>query len=230
MPLALLRLRNLACANVVGLLWASAMFAWFFLSALYLQLVLHFSPLEVGLSFLPANLIMGAFSLGLSAKLVLRFGTRTPIVVGLSLAGAGLLLFLRLPVAGSFAADVLPSMVLLGLGAGMALNPVLLVAMGDVAAGGLRSGQRHRQHLVHDGRGARARGAGHDRRVADLGPAPQRHSVAASLVGGYRLAFAVGAGCALLGAALAAAVLRPAAIGESALEPGAVPARVPDAG
>jgi hypothetical protein len=60
----------------VGVLWAAAMFAWFFLSALYLQLVLGYSPLEVGLAFLPANLIMGAFSLGLSAKLVMRFGIK----------------------------------------------------------------------------------------------------------------------------------------------------------
>ena len=74
MPLGLFRLRNVATANVVGVLWAAAMFAWFFLSALYLQLVLGYSPLEVGLAFLPANLIMGAFSVGLSAKLVMRFG------------------------------------------------------------------------------------------------------------------------------------------------------------
>ena len=80
MPLGLFRLRNVATANVVGVLWAAAMFAWFFLSALYLQLVLGYSPLEVGLAFLPANLIMGAFSLGLSAKLVMRFGIRAPLV------------------------------------------------------------------------------------------------------------------------------------------------------
>src|SRR6266566_2196306 len=73
-PLRLFRLRNVATANVVGVLWAAAMFAWFFLSALYLQSVLGYSPLQVGLAFLPANLIMGAFSLGLSAKLVMRFG------------------------------------------------------------------------------------------------------------------------------------------------------------
>ena len=76
MPLGLFRLRNLATANVVGVLWAGAMFAWFFLSALYLQLVLGYSPLQVGLAFLPANLIMGAFSLGISAKLVMRFGIK----------------------------------------------------------------------------------------------------------------------------------------------------------
>src|SRR5262245_12166379 len=74
MPLGLFRLRNVATANVVGVLWAAAMFAWFFISALYMQLVLGYSAMQVGLAFLPANLIMAAFSVGLSAKLVLRFG------------------------------------------------------------------------------------------------------------------------------------------------------------
>ena len=99
MPLGLFRLRNVAVANIVGVLWAAAMFAWFFLSALYLQLVLGYSPLEVGLAFLPANLIMGAFSIGLSAKLVMRYGIRPPLTGGLLLAAVGLALFMRAPVA-----------------------------------------------------------------------------------------------------------------------------------
>src|SRR5713226_544985 len=107
MPLRLFRLRNVATANVVGILWAAAMFAWFFLSALYLQLVLGYSPLQVGLAFLPSNLIMGFFSISLSAKLVMRFGIRTPLTAGLLLAAAGLALFVRAPVGGSFLIDVL---------------------------------------------------------------------------------------------------------------------------
>src|SRR5437773_1352661 len=79
MPLRLFRLRNLSTANVVGALWAAAMFAWFFISALYMQLVLGYSAMQIGLAFLPANLIMAAFSLGLSAKLVMRFGIRLPL-------------------------------------------------------------------------------------------------------------------------------------------------------
>src|SRR5438309_1312790 len=128
MPLRLFRLRNVATANVVGVLWAAAMFAWFFLSALYLQLVLGYTPLQVGLAFLPANLIMGALSVGLSAKLVMRFGIRPPLVVGMLFMASGLLLFARLPVDGSFVMDVLPGTVLLGIGAGIAFNPVLLAA------------------------------------------------------------------------------------------------------
>ncbi len=142
MPLALFKVRNLAVADVVGVLWAASMFTWFFLSALYMQLVLDYSPLQIGLAFLPSNLIMGAFSIGLSAKLVIRYGFRRPLAIGLGLASLGLLLFTRAPVDGSYVVDILPSMILLGFGAGMAFNPVLLAAMSDVAPeeSGLASG------------------------------------------------------------------------------------------
>ena len=141
-PLRLFRLHNLRTANIVGVLWAAAMFAWFFMAALYLQLVLGYSPLEVGLAFLPSTLIMGAFSIGLSARLVMRYGIRRPLGVGLGLASIGLLLFVRAPVDGNYLTDVLPSMILLGFGAGMAFNPMLLAAMGDVdqSEAGLASG------------------------------------------------------------------------------------------
>src|SRR4249919_3075191 len=98
MPLGLFKSRNLATADVVGVLWAASMFTWFFLSALYMQLVLGYSPLQIGLAFLPANLIMAAFSVGLSAKLVMRFGFRAPLATGLLLAAVGLALFARAPV------------------------------------------------------------------------------------------------------------------------------------
>jgi EmrB/QacA subfamily drug resistance transporter len=142
MPLGMFRVRSLAVANVVGVLWAAAMFAWFFVSALYMQTVLGYDAMQVGLAFLPANLIMAAFSLGLSAKLVMRFGTRLPLAGGLALAAAGLGLFAAAPAGGGFVAHVLPGMLLLGIGCGMALNPVLLVAMSEVtpSESGLASG------------------------------------------------------------------------------------------
>ena len=141
-PLRLFRIRSLAASNVIGILWSAAMFAWFFLSALYMQLVLGYTPLEVGLAFLPANLIMAVFSLGLSAKIVMRFGIRGPLAFGMGLVTVGLALFARAPVDGSFTTDVLPSMLFLGLGAGLAFNPVLLAAMSEVdpAESGLASG------------------------------------------------------------------------------------------
>ncbi|HHT9042472.1 TPA: DHA2 family efflux MFS transporter permease subunit, partial [Burkholderia cenocepacia] len=142
MPLTLFAARNVALANTIAVLWAAAMFAWFFLSALYMQRVLGYGPLQVGLAFLPANLIMAAFSLGLSARIVMRFGIRGPIAAGLLIAACGLALFSRAPVDGGFVWHVLPGMTLLGIGAGVAFNPMLLAAMSDVdpADSGLASG------------------------------------------------------------------------------------------
>ena len=141
-PSSLFRLRNLSTASIVGVLWAAGMFAWFFISALYLQLVLGYTPMQVGLAFLPSNLIMAAFSLGLSAQLVMRFGLKKPLAGGLLVAALGLALFARAPVDGNVWIDVLPSMLLLGVGAGVAFNPLLLAAMSEVKPqdSGLASG------------------------------------------------------------------------------------------
>jgi MFS family permease len=213
MPLGLFRLRNLATANGIGVLWAASLFAWFFLSALYLQLVLGYSPLQVGLAFLPANLIMGAFSLGISAKLVLRFGIKRPLAGGLVLAAAGLLLFARSPVQGHFAMDVLPSMILLGVGGGMAFNPVLLAAMNDVDRrdSGLASGIVNTSFMMGGALGLAVLASLAASRTSHLLASGQAHLSA--LNGGYHLAFLIGAGFALLAAALAASLLRaPAAM------------------
>jgi EmrB/QacA subfamily drug resistance transporter len=210
MPLGLFKLRNLATANGIGVLWAASLFAWFFLSALYLQLVLGYSPLQVGLAFLPANLIMGAFSLGLSAKLVMRFGIKPPLACGLLLAAAGLVLFARAPVHGHFLANVLPSMVLLGFGGGMAFNPVLLAAMSDVdqRESGLASGIVNTSFMMGGALGLAV--------LASLAASRTNHLLAAgagrlsALDGGYHLAFVIGAGFALLAALLAMWLMRPA--------------------
>jgi EmrB/QacA subfamily drug resistance transporter len=227
-PLGLFRLRNVATSNVVGVLWAAAMFAWFFLSALYLQLVLGYSPLQVGLAFLPANLIMAVFSLGLSAKLVMRFGIRPPLAIGLSLAGVGLLLFARAPVDGTFAVDVLPSMILLGLGAGMAFNPVLLAAMGDVAPSeaGLASGVVNTSFMMGGALGLAVLASVAASRTETL-QASGDDSLAA-LTGGYHAAFLLGAIFAIGAAVIGAVFLRAGlavgaheaegAIGEAAAE------------
>jgi EmrB/QacA subfamily drug resistance transporter len=208
MPLGLFRLRNVATANVVGVLWAAAMFAWFFLSALYLQLVLGYSSLQVGLAFLPATLIMGVFSLGLSAKLVMRFGIRLPLSTGLLLAAAGLALFVRAPVDGSFVVDVLPSMVLLGFGAGMAFNPVLLAAMSDVRPeeSGLASGVVNTSFMMGGALGLAilaSLAASRSNSLLDSGEGDL-----AALTGGYHAAFLVGALFALVAAVLGAVLLR----------------------
>jgi EmrB/QacA subfamily drug resistance transporter len=223
MPLGLFKLRNLASANGLGVLWAGALFAWFFLSALYLQYVLHYSPLKVGLAFLPANIIMGALSLGLSAMLVMRFGLKRPLVVGLLLACAGLVLFARVPVHGHFVANVLPAMILLGFGGGIVFNPMLLAAMGDVEPrdSGLASGLVNTSFMMGGALGLAILASLAASRTRSL--IASGHSQAAALTGGYHAAFYVGAGFALAAAALAASCLR-AASTMPAMDHGAEPA------
>jgi len=203
MPLDLFRRRNLATANVMGVLWAAAMFAWFFLSALYLQVVLHYEPLQVGLAFLPGNIVMAIFSVGISAKLVMRYGLRAPLVTGLGLAGIGLLLLVRAPIDGNYLVDVFPSMVLLGVGAGIAFNPMIIVAMTDVEPerSGLASGLVNTSFMMGGALGLAV--------LVSLAAARTGDALAtgvpqiAALNDGYHAAFAIGAafafGAALLG-------------------------------
>jgi EmrB/QacA subfamily drug resistance transporter len=207
-PLGLFRRRNLSTANVAGVLWAAAMFGWFFLSALYLQLVLGYSPLQVGLAFLPANLIMAVLSLGLSAKLVTHFGIKAPLAAGLLLAAAGLALFARAPADGSFIVDVLPNMILLGVGAGTALNPVLLAAMNDVgpSEAGLASGVVNTSFMMGGALGLAILASAAAARSASLLASGANKLTA--LAGGYHTAFLMGALFAVGAAALGAVLLR----------------------
>jgi fucose permease len=194
---------------VVGVLWAGAMFACFFLTALYMQGVLGYDALQIGLAYLPSCVVMALFSLRLSDKLVMRFGIRPPLTVGLGLAAASLALFSRAPVDGSYALHVLPGMVLLGIGAGIAFNPVLLAAMGDVEPheAGLASGVVNTSFMMGGALGLALLVALSDWRHADLaaGGAPPLEA----LNGGYQLAFAAGAVMAAAAAIVGGTLLRP---------------------
>jgi MFS family permease len=218
-PLGLFRNRNLSTANTVAVLWAGAMFAWFFLVALYLKNVLHYSSIQVGLSFLPANVIMGILSIGISAQLVMRYGLRKPLGAGLILATIGLALFVRAPVHANFALDVLPSMVLLGIGAGMAFNPLLLAAMGDVAPeeSGLASGLVNTSFMMGGALGLAILASLAASRTATLLDAGE--SKVAALTGGYHVAFLVGAIFALSAAVIGVTLLRPKRIAAPGQEP-----------
>jgi EmrB/QacA subfamily drug resistance transporter len=214
MPLALFRKRNVTIANAIGMLWAAAMFAWFFISALYMQRVLGYAPFQVGLAFLPANLIMAVFSLGLSARIVMRFGIRRPIGAGLLLAAIGLLLFARAPVAGHFVVDVLPGMMLLGVGAGVAFNPVLLAAMNDVepSESGLASGIVNTSFMMGGALGLAVLAS---LAAAQTGESGATQDARAALTDGYHVAFLSGAIFAALAAAFGAFLLRTAPPGEA---------------
>ncbi len=208
MPLALFRRRNLATANVMGVLWAAAMFAWFFLSALYLQIVLRYDPLQVGLAFLPGNVVMAVFSVGISAKLVMRYGLQAPLAAGLGLAGLGLALLVRAPIDGNYVVDVLPSMILLGLGAGIAFNPMIIVAMTDVEPerSGLASGLVNTSFMMGGALGLAVLASVAAARSGDA--LASGASQIAALTDGYHAAFAIGAAFAITASILAIKVLR----------------------
>jgi EmrB/QacA subfamily drug resistance transporter len=208
-PLRLFALRNVSVSQVVGVLWAAAMFAWFFLAALYLQQVLGYSALQVGLAFVPTSVVMAYCSLRVSDRLVMRFGIRPPLATGLTLAAVSLALFSRAPVDGSFITDVLPSMLLLGAGAGIAFNPVLLAAMGDVEPheSGLASGVVNTSFMMGGALGLAVLVSLSTWRTDSLlanGAAPLE-----ALNGGFRLAFAAGAVAALAAALVGGTLLRP---------------------
>jgi EmrB/QacA subfamily drug resistance transporter len=208
MPLGLFKHRTLATANGVAVLLAGSMFAWFFLTALYLQLVLGYSPLQVGLAFLPSSLIMGAFSLGLSAKLVMRFGIKPPMVAGMLFMAAGLMLYARLPVDGSFVVDILPGSVLLGIGAGMGFNPLLLAAMGDVepTEAGLASGVVNTAFMMGGALGLAVLASLSTSRSDKL--LASGDDLQTALTGGYHAAFLIGSLFAIAGAALGGLLIR----------------------
>ena len=209
-PLGLFRLRNVASANVLAVLLASSMFGWFFLSALYLQRVLGYSPLEVGLAYLPATLMIGGFSLGLSAKVVMRFGIRLPLVVGFGLFAVGLLLFARAPADGTFVVDVLPGMLLVGLGGGISFNPLLLAAMGDVEPtdAGLASGLVNTTQMMGGALGLAVLASLAAARTDTLLSAGD--TATSALTGGYHAAFLAGAAFGALGVVVASVLVRAA--------------------
>jgi len=208
MPLGLFKLRNLTTSNIIGVLWATSMFAWFFITTLYLQAVLGLTPFQIGLAFLPANLIMAAFSLGISAKMVMRFGIRKPLTIGLLFGAAGLALLARAPVEASVMVDVLPAMVLLGVAAGISFNPLLLAAMNDVKPtdSGLASGVVNTAFMMGGSLGLAV--------IASLAAGRTKSLIAAgadmphALNGGYHAAFVLGAVFSVISALLGAAFIR----------------------
>ena len=223
MPLGVWKIRNVASANVTGILLAGAMFAWFFLSALYLQRVLGYSALEVGFAFLPGTVLWGASSLLLSDKLVMRFGIKPPRIGGLAFYLGALLLFARAPVDGSYFVDVLPGMLLLGIGGGITFNPILLAAMSGVgpAEAGLASGVVNTSFMFGGALGLAVLATAAASRTDRLESAGR--GTLSALNGGYHLAFLLGAAFAVLGAVVAAVLIRAEAVAMHG-RPEAIPA------
>ncbi|HLK42075.1 MAG TPA: DHA2 family efflux MFS transporter permease subunit [Thermoleophilia bacterium] len=204
MPLRVFRARALLAANAIQMLSVAGMFGMFFLGALYLQRVRGYDALQIGLAFLPVTVLMGGLSVRYSARLTARFGTRTVLVTGLAVIAAGLAIFAQAPTDGAYAPYVLPPMVLLGIGAGLAFPALMTVAMSDTAPqdAGLASGLLNATAQVGGALGLAVLAtvsASRSTRLAATG-AP----AAAALTGGYHLAFWIGA--ILTGAAILVAL------------------------
>jgi MFS family permease len=206
-PLKIFRSRTIVGANAIQMLGVAGMFGMFFLAVLYLQRVLGYDALETGVAFLPVSGLIGALSLGVSARLSMRFGARAVLIPGLTLMTLGLLLLTRVPVDGQYLTDVLPAMIVLGAGAGLFFPSLTTLAMSgvDPSESGLASGLINTSLQVGGSIGlAVLAGLATTRSQNLLGDG---HSTAASLTGGYHLAFLVGAGLVLLGIGVAVRVL-----------------------
>jgi len=209
LPLRVFRSRKVSGANAIQAFMMAGMLGMFFLGALYLQRVLGYPPLRIGLAFLPAALTISTLSLSFSPRLTTHFGARAVLLPGLGLVVAGLALLARVPVAGHYVADVLPAMLLMGVGVGLSFPPLMTLAMSGVAASdaGLASGLVNTTAQVGGALGLAVLATLATGRTNGLQAAGQ--SSAAALTGGYHLAFGIGAALVAVAVVITVSVLRP---------------------
>jgi len=210
MPLRLFRSRNVAGANAIQSLVVAGMFGMFFMGALYLQRVLHYNALEVGLAFLPSTIVMGTLSLGFSEKLIMRFGPRNTLIPGVLMVGAGLLLFARTPVEGSYLVDLMAPFLLVGAGVGTAFPALMTLAMSGATPqdSGLASGLVNTSMQVGGAIGLAVLATLSTERTnsqLDAGVGQL-----AALNSGYHLAYIIGAILVGIATVIAVTVLKPA--------------------
>ena len=211
-PLSVFGSRTVTGANLVQAAMVAGIFGMFFLGALYFQRVLHYDAIEVGLAFLPVALLIAVLSLGFAARLITRLGGRSTLLVGLVLVAAGLVVFRAAPANATYVSDLLPAMVLLGTGAGLAFPSLMTLAMTGATQedSGLLSGLVNTTQQVGGALGLAV--------LATLSTshtnALQSHgaSIASALTGGYRVAFTVAAALVIASIPLALLTLRPGSI------------------
>jgi EmrB/QacA subfamily drug resistance transporter len=208
-PLRIFRSRNVSGANIVQALMVAGIFGIFFLGSLYMQRVLGYDALEIGLAFLPVALLIGILSLGFSARLNNRFGARATLIPGLALLVVGLVIFTQVPVNGSYVPDILPSMVLLGVGAGLSFPSLMTLAMSGATQSdsGLASGLVNTSLQVGGALGLAVLATLSTTRSDTL--LASGEPTASALTSGYHLAFVIAAGLVVAAVAVALTVLEP---------------------
>ena len=206
-PLRIFRSRSLTGANLIQIVSIAGMFGVFFLGALYLRLVLGYDALQIGLAFLPTTIAMGTMSIRFSEPIISRFGARATLPPGLGLAAAGLVLFANAGVHADYFSEVMPALILIGIGMGGCFPALMTIAMAGSTAqdAGLASGLVNTSAQVGGALGLAVLAtlaASHTKHLLASG-----HSTAAALTGGYHLAFWVAVGLVLAGIALSLTVV-----------------------
>jgi EmrB/QacA subfamily drug resistance transporter len=202
-PLRIFRSRNVSGANLIQALTVAGMFGMFFLGALYVRRVLHYDALQIGFAFVPTTVLMGGFSIRYTERLVTRFGARATLRPGLVMIAAAMLWFTRAPAHGSYVTDVLPTMILLGIGCGVCFPALMTLAMSGAtpADAGLASGLVNTTVQVGGALG-----------LAVLASVASSHahgsSAVSAVVGGYHVAFLIGSVLVLAAIAVAFVVLK----------------------
>jgi EmrB/QacA subfamily drug resistance transporter len=211
--LSIFRIRTLSVGNAVLFVVTGGMFAVFFFETLYVQGILHLSPVQAGLGFLPLTAAIIAASV-VAQQVIARFGVRAVAITGMTIGAAGLLLLSRAPVGGTYLADVLPGLTIMGLGLGFVFVPMTLIATTNVEHddAGLASGLFNTSQQIGGALGlailstvAANRTTAH---LNALGHVPSPADMANAVVSGYHAGFITGAGMLLLGVVMSAAFLR----------------------
>jgi EmrB/QacA subfamily drug resistance transporter len=210
LPLRVFRSRNVSGANLIQIMMVAGMFGMFFLGTLYMQKVLHYDALQIGLAFLPTAISIGGLSVGASARLMSRFGPRNVLIAGLLLILAGLALFTRVPVGGEYFADVLAPVLLVGVGAGLSFPTLMTLAMSGATQSdaGLASGLVNTTAQVGGALGLAV--------LTTLSTSRTSTQIAggtsepAALTSGFHLAFGIGAVLVGVAVVLAVTLLQPA--------------------
>ncbi len=208
-PLRILRVPGLAASSVVRGFVVTGMYSTFLLGVLYLQHVLGYGALRTGLAFLPLTLIIGLLSLGVTARLMTRFGATRVVFAGLAAIAAALVLLSRLPTHTSYFPAIVLPFSLLGVGAGLSFLPLTTIAVADVpiADAGLASGILNASQQVSAAIGTAALATVAAERTKALAGLGHHHLQA--LTGGFHFGWAIGAGAVGVGALIALLWLRP---------------------
>jgi EmrB/QacA subfamily drug resistance transporter len=227
--LGIFRVRALAVGDGAMFFLGAGLFANFFFGTLYLQEVLHFSPIATGFGFLPVAVLIGVAA-GISQQLVPRLGVRTVAIAGMAIAAAGLALMVRISVHGTYAGTVLPAYVLLAVGLGLAFVPATLISVSSVHGddAGLASGLFNTAQQVGGALGLAILATVASSRTASLlsslGHHPSAHAVANASVSGYRIAFVIAAGFMIAAIAVLVTFLRARHLEDVTIEGAELPA------